>query len=311
MLDLDYNATTPVKDEVREAMEPYLDGKYGNPSSVHQVGQSPKATVENARETIAEKVNAPVESLVITGSGSEANTMAIRGIVRPPYEDRVLVTSSVEHSSVLNTAEWLEQQGAEVRYAPLNEEGQLIPEWFEQNVDKQVDLVSVMRVNNETGVEFPINKIGEICRSNDVLFHSDWIQALGKIPVSYRETPVDLVSFSAHKIGGPKGTGALIAPKTIELTPLVFGGHQERQRRGGTENVAGLAGFARAVSLIDSQQFEESKIVRDRFETGLSEALEDVLFIGNDTDRVPNTSGMVIRGIDGEDVVMKMDLDGI
>lgn len=311
MIDFDYNATTPVKKPVFEAMKPFLNEQYGNPSSVHQVGQSTKAAVEQARETIAETMETNPETLTITASGSEANTLAIRGLVRPPYDERTIVTTPVEHSSVKDTVNWMEQQGATVHRAPIDGHGQVALDWFEQTVTPEVDLVTVMTVNNETGVVFPTEQIGEICEQKDVTMHSDWVQALGKIEGSYGNSPVDMMSISAHKIGGPKGAGALIAPRSIELDPLIFGGHQERDRRGGTENVACLVGFAEAIDRIEPADLEQTASIRDEFETRLSREIDDVHFIGRDTHRVGNTSGMLIRGVEGEDVVLRLDMEGV
>lgn len=310
MIDFDYNATTPLKESVRESMSPYLNGEYGNPSSIHQIGQRTKAAVEEARDAIADSVNADPESLVLTGSGSEANTLAIRGYLPNSPEDVTVVTTPVEHSSVRDTMHWLENNGATVKKIDVNAEGQLDLDSFEEKLSGEVDLVSVMSVNNETGVRYPIEDIGELCRERDITLHTDAVQAYGKVPLDFAELPVDMLAVSAHKIGGPKGVGALFAPKSIDLDPLIFGGHQERDRRGGTENVAGVVGFGKAASEIDPEEFQLLASKRDRFETYLTENLEDCLVVGGEAERVANTSGLVIGGVEGEDVVMRMDLDG-
>jgi cysteine desulfurase len=311
MIDFDYNATTPVKESVFEAMKPYLNGEYGNPSSIHRIGQSTKAAVEDARETIAGYLQTDPEALTVTASGSEANTLAIRGVIRPPYDEKTIVTTPIEHSSVKDTVEWLEQQGAAVKRAPVDRHGQVDVDWFRQAVDAEVDLVTAMWVNNETGVILPIEEIGAICRDRDVHFHSDFVQGLGKIDFTYPEFPVDTISLSAHKIGGPKGTGVLVAPRSIKIEPLIFGGHQERDRRGGTENVASLVGFARAIRDMDVQTFERTRSQRNRFEQRLRDEIYGVHVVGEATDRVANTSGLLIEGIEGEDVVMRLDMEGI
>lgn len=311
MIDFDYNATTPVKESVSEAMQPYLNGKYGNPSSLHQIGQATKAAVEQARETVAETLCANTESLVVTSSGSEANTFALRGSLEPPFEEKTLITTPIEHSSVLDTSKWLQNKGVDVKYAPVNRHGTVSVKWFRENLDSDVDMVSVMTVNNETGVILPVHEIAKLCDQRNVLFHTDAIQAFGKIPLDFRNTPVDMMSVSAHKIGGPKSVGALLAPKDLDLDPLIFGGHQERDRRGGTENVAGLVGFAEAARSIKSDRMRKTAEIRDEFENRLKQKLSDVHIVGESTDRVGNTSGLLIRGVKGEDVVMKMDLKGI
>ena len=310
MIDFDYNATTPVKPSVREAMAPFFQEQYGNPSSVHRVGQKTKAAVEQSREDLSRILDVDPEALTITGSGSEANTLAIRGVLRPPYGKQTVVTSPVEHSSVKDTMDWLESQGAEIRRSPVQQNGQLNIDWFREQITPDVDLVSVMRVNNETGVIYPTQEIGRLCQEQGVLFHTDAVQALGKIPLSYRTLPVDMMSVTAHKIGGPKGMGALIAPKSIDVHPLVFGGHQERDRRGGTENVAGLVGFAEAACQVDPNRFDNIRQIRNRIEREIQERLDDVMVIGKESRRVANTSGIIVRGVEGEDVVMRMDMAG-
>lgn len=310
MIDFDYNATTPLKESVREAMDPYLNGEYGNPSSIHRIGQRTKAAVEEARDAVADSVNADPEALVLTGSGSEANTLAIRGFLPPSPEDVTVLTTPVEHSSVRDTMEWLEAHGATLKIIDVNHDGQLNLDSFEEKLSADVDLVSVMTVNNETGVRYPIETIGEACREVDVPVHTDAVQAYGKVPVDFEVLPVDMLSVSAHKVGGPKGVGALFAPKSIDLDPVIFGGHQERDRRGGTENVAGVVGFGQAASEIDPERFRSLEEKRDRFEEYLTENLDDCLVVGKGTERVANTSGLVIDGVEGEDVVMRMDLDG-
>jgi len=311
MIDFDYNATTPVKEDVRAAMQPFLNDDYGNPSSVHRVGQPPKAAVEKAREKISNQVNCDPESLTITASGSEANTLAIRGLVRPPYEEKTIVTTQIEHSCVKDTCEWMEQRGATIHRAPVLRNGQVSVDWFRETVDDRVDLVSVMTVNNETGVMLPTDEIGAICEESEVLFHSDAVQALGKIPLDYESSPVDLMSISAHKIGGPKGSGALIAPRSVKLTPLVFGGHQERDRRGGTENVPSLVGFSEAISRISPSVFQRTAEIRDELQSELRQSIDDLYVVSADAKRVGNTLGILIRGVKGEDVVMRLDMKGI
>lgn len=311
MIDLDYNATTPLKSSVRKAMDPYLNGKYGNPSSIHQVGQQTKAAVEDARESLAESLNTDPEKLVITGSGSEANTMAIRGFLDRPFEDRTVLSTPVEHSSVLDTLKWLRSRGATVKLAPMKPDGTPEVGWFEENLDESVDLVSVMMVNNETGVEFPIREIGRLAREYGATVHTDAVQAFGKTRVDYEELPVDFLAVSAHKIGGPKGIGALVAPKKYDFEPLIFGGHQERDRRGGTENVPGVVGFGEAASLVDPDRFEKLKKRRDDFEEALRREVEELVVVGSGADRVANTTGVLVGSVAGEDVVMRMDMEGI
>lgn len=311
VIDFDYNATTPVKPSVREAMEPFLNAHYGNPSSVHRLGQRARAAVESARETIARAVGTDAESVVVTASGSEANGLALRGTVRPPYDEREILSTPVEHSSVLETLRWFEKRGSTVQYAPVDEDGRVDVDWFRERIEGTVDLVSVMAVNNETGVVFPVGEIGEICREYGVAFHVDAVQALGKISVNVGEYGAAMVSLSAHKIGGPKGAGALIVDGDYRLEPLIFGGHQERDRRGGTENVAATAGFAEAIKSLDLDAMRRTRRIRDSLEENLLNRLEDVRVVGQNVRRAPNTTGLLLSGVEGEDVVRRLDMAGI
>lgn len=310
MIDFDYNATTPLKNSVREEMDPFLEDHHGNPSSIHQLGQATKAAVEQARESIAESINVDPESLVITSSGSEANTLAIRGVLNRPYRDSTILTTPVEHSSVKDTVDWLDDQQATVRTIPLNQNAQLNFEDFDETKLEDVDIVSVMMVNNETGVRHDIRCMAKRLEDKDVLFHTDAVQAYGKVSLDFSDMPVDMMSIAAHKVGGPKGVGALIAPKRIKLEPLVFGGHQERDRRGGTENVPGVVGFGEAARQIDPSSFGKVKNLRNQFESIIKERLKDVHIVGESSERVANTSGLLVQGVEGEDVVMRMDLKG-
>lgn len=310
MIDFDYNATTLLKEPVRRAMEPYLGDRYGNPSSIHRVGQKTKAAVEEARDAIASSVNADPESLVITGSGSEANTLALRGYLGEPDEETTILTSPVEHSSVRDTVAWYEENGAEVRRVEVGADGQLDRASFEEQLVPDVDLVTIMTVNNETGVRYPVDEFAKICSERGVVFHTDAVQAYGKCSLDFSEWAGDMMTVSAHKVGGPKGVGALFAPKDIHLTPLIFGGHQERDRRGGTENVAGVVGFGEAAQRLAPDQFSELDEKRTAFEESVKENIGDCHILGESTRRVANTSGLLIQGVEGEDVVMKMDLEG-
>lgn len=310
MLDLDYNATTPIKRSVSKAMEPFLGEVYGNPSSVHQVGQRPKAALEEARRAIAENLGTGTEELVLTASGSEANSFALRGYLGPPTEDQTIVTSPVEHSSIRDTVKWYENHGATVNRIPPTSTGQLDLDRLEEIVTTEVDLVTVMWVNNETGIEHRIETIGRICAEQDVPFHTDASQALGKRPVCFSELPADMLTLTAHKIGGPKGVGALLVPRNWSMEPLIFGGYQERERRGGTENVAGVVGFGQAIQEMDPEDFQTVEPLRDKLEEHLVNHW-DAFVLGKDVSRVPNTTGVVIPGISGGDVVRMMDMRGI
>lgn len=310
MIDFDYNATTPIKDSVRASVQPYLEEQYGNPSSVHRLGQRTKAAVEQARESIAESVNADPESVVLTGSGSEANTLAIKGTLNHPYSETTILTTPVEHSSVRDTVKELEDRGATVKRLPVNANGQIDRSILEDYVTEDLDMVTMMAVNNETGVIFPVETLGELCVRQGVPLHVDAVQAYGKVPLDFCSLPVDTLSISAHKIGGLKGAGALVAPKSLPLEPIIHGGHQERDRRGGTENVPGVIGFGTAAARIDPREFHSIGSPRDSFENWLKTELTGVHVVGEGTDRIANTSGVLFEGIQGEDVVMRLDLEG-
>ncbi len=311
MIDFDYNATTPLKPSVREAMLPFLGENYGNPSSVHRIGQRARAAVENAREDLGDALGVAPEAVVVTASGSEANSLALRGAIRPPYRDRRILSTPVEHSSVRDTLRWFEDQGASVERAPVDRRGQIDPDWFRERLDGSVDLVTTMFVNNETGVVFPVEKIGRFCREVGVRCHVDAVQAFGKRPLDAGSLPVDTLSVSAHKIGGPKGAAALVAPPNLPLEPLVFGGHQERERRGGTENVAATVGFAAAARDLDLEAMERTRSCRDTLERRLVERISDLVVVGEQVRRVPNTVGLLVPGVKGEELVMRLDLAGV
>lgn len=311
MIDFDYNATTPLKPSVREAMLPFLGEGYGNPSSVHRVGQRARAAVENAREDLAEALGVDPGSVIVTASGSEANSLALRGTVRPPYRNRRILTTPVEHSSVRDTLRWFEGQGATVERAPVDRQGRVDPGWFRRRLDGTVDLVTVMAVNNETGVVFPVERIGRFCREAGVRFHVDAVQAFGKRPLNAGTLPADTLSVSAHKIGGPKGAAALVASPDVTLEPLIFGGHQERERRGGTENVAATVGFAAAVRVLDLEAMARTEPLRETLRERLKERIPDLHVVGRTAPRVPNTLGLLVPGVPGEDLVMRLDLAGV
>ncbi len=244
---LDHNATTPVRPEVVEAMLPYFQLDYGNPSSIHSLGRRSRQALEEARERVAEAVGADPSEIVFTGGGSEADNLAIKGAA---WQNRSrgnhLITTEIEHPAVLNTCEYLEKNGFRVTYLPVDETGLVDPVRLAEAIGKETVLISVMAANNEVGTIEPVREIARIAREKGVAFHSDSIQLLGKLPVGVSELGADLLSFSAHKIYGPKGVGALYLRKGTRIHPLVHGGGHEGGKRAGTENVPGLVGFGRA-----------------------------------------------------------------
>jgi cysteine desulfurase len=266
---LDHNATTPLRPEVLEAMLPYFHEKFGNPSSIHRFGQEVKKGVEEAREQVARLVNAHPREIVFTGSGTEANNLAIKGALSLLQKNgRHLITSSIEHPAVLKTCQYLEKLGFQVTYLPVDRYGMVDPEEVRKSITPETILITLMHSNNEVGTIQPVQEIGQIARIHGILFHTDAIQSVGKIPVDVRSLGVDLLSISAHKICGPKGVGALFIKEGTLIEPLHHGGHHELNRRAGTENVSGIVGFGKASELAFEELLgnpERAKPLRDYF----------------------------------------------
>ena len=312
---LDYNATTPLDPRVLEEMVPYLAGNYGNPSSIHSPGSVARAAVDSARERVSGCLGARPGEIVFTSGGSESNNFAIKGLACA-LSDRGnhLVTTAVEHASCLEAFRFLERRGFEVTYLPVDSFGRILPEQFQEAITGRTILVSCMYVNNETGVVSPIRDIGEIAREKGVVFHTDAVQALGKMEIDLAGLPVDMASFSAHKICGPKGAGALYLRKGVALEPFVHGGGQERGKRSGTENVAAVCGFGYACELLRGELATENERLgglRDRLFEELSREIEDVYLNGHPEARVSNTLNVGFPGTPGDSVVMNLDTAGV
>ncbi len=309
MIYADFNATTPLckaaLSEMNKAME-----SWGNPSSTHTMGRCANEILEQARSSIAIVTGAAPSQVVFTSGGSEANTLALLGsLFLKPTRFKCLV-SKIEHSSVKDTAELLIKNNADIEYAKLLSNGELDLERFEKSLQtNRPDLVSLMTANNETGVLFPMPEIVKLCQTYNVVLHTDAVQALGKVPASFW-LGADMVSISAHKIFGPKGIGALIIKDGIQLIPTHYGGSQEIKRRGGTQNMVGIAGFGGACEeLIRSAPFSDE--LRNRFEKTLLEGLDGIYIQSVDQDRIPNTSNIRFAGISAEILMGALDLDGI
>ena len=313
---LDHNATTPLRPEVLESMLPYFAEHYGNPSSLHAWGREAKAALETSRETIARALGSPdKDSIVFTGSGTEADNLAIKGVAYA-YEGkgRHIITSSVEHHAVLNPCHHLEKRGFLVTYLPVSSEGLLDLEELKRAIRKDTILVSLMHANNETGAVFPVEEASRLCRERGVLFHTDAIQSFTKLPLDVSSNPIDLVSISAHKLYGPKGVGALYIRRGIKLLPLLHGGHHERNRRAGTENLASIVGFARAVELsMAERQREGSRLMalRDSLEKGLMERIPRVRRNGPSKERLPHVTNLSFEFVEGEGLILSLDLVGV
>ena len=312
---LDYNATAPLDPRVLEEMTPYLAENYGNPSSIHSPGSVARAAVDCARERVSGCLGARPGEIVFTSGGSESNNSAIKGLAYALSDGgNHLVTTAVEHASCLETFRFLERGGFEVTYLPVDSFGLVYPEQFQEAITERTILVSCMYVNNETGVISPIREIGEIARERGVVFHTDAVQALGKTKIDLGDLPVDMVSFSSHKICGPKGAGALYVRKGIGLEPFVHGGGQERGKRSGTENVAAVCGFGYACELLHAEfetENERLRKLRDRLFEELSRRIKDVYLNGHPNARVFNTLNVGFPGTPGDSVVMNLDTAGV
>ena len=312
---LDHNATTPVWPEVVEAMTPFWEGLFGNPSSIHESGTLVTRELRRARREAASFLGAGDDSeIVFTSGGTESNNTILRSAITTQIGKRHLVTSTVEHSSILKTARALQEEGAEVTLIPVSSEGGLDREKLREAVTGKTALVSVMMANNETGVIFPIEEIGKELRERGILFHVDAVQAAGKIPFSVESLPVDFLSVSAHKFGGPKGVGVLYVRKETPFRPLIFGGSQERARRAGTENVPGIIGLGAASRKVQERFVEENsrmQKIRNYFEERVLRTIPGVQVNGSRNYRLPNTSNLAFDGVDAEALLILLDQEGV
>jgi cysteine desulfurase len=312
---LDHSATTPIRPEVLEAMHPYFTDIFGNASSIHTFGQEARKTLEESREKVAERLGALPEEVVFTSGGTEATNLAIKGGIRSNrLRGNQIIISSIEHHATLNTCQHLEREGYRVIYLPVDRHGKLDPGDVEKAVTDKTVLISIIHANNEVGTIQPLGEIGEIARNRGVLFHTDAVQSVGKIPVNVDDLKVDFLSLSGHKVYGPKGIGALYVRKGIPFEPLFQGGHHERNRRPGTENIPCIVGLAKALELAEEEiDHVSSKVenLRDAFWETIETQIEGVHMNGHHRDRIPSVLNVSFDGIDGESVVLNLDLKGI
>ena len=312
---LDNNATTPLAPEVFEAMKPYLLEDYGNASSIHWFGQRAKNAVEKARQQVAKLLNARPGEVIFTSGGTESDNAAIFGIVQASrVASPHIITTGIEHHAVLNTAQALEKQGVRVTYVRVGSSGVVDPVDVQRAIRPETVLISIMHANNEIGTIQPLAEIGDIARVHDIYYHTDAVQSVGKIPVDVEKLGVDLLSLSAHKFNGPKGVGAMYIRKSTILKPLLYGGHHERDRRPGTENVPGIVGLGMAAELALAHLEETMQRVaclRDRLECGILERVPQVSVNGDPGRRLPTTSNLCFDYVEGEGFVIAMDLRGI
>ena len=311
----DNNATTPVRPEVIEAILPFYRENFGNPSSVHWAGRAVAGAIEKAREQVARMINCSPAEIVFTSCGSEGDNYAIKGTADALRDKgNHIITTSVEHPAVLETCEFLEKRGFDVTYLPVDKDGMLDLKVLENAITDKTILISIMWANNETGTIFPIEKIGEIAKRYKVRFHSDAVQAVGKIPVDVQAANLDLLVMSGHKLGAPKGVGAIYVRRGTKITPFMHGGHQERHRRAGTHNVAGIVGLGLACELAQAELADYSQrltALRDKLQDGIFQVVPDIKLNGHPTERLPNTLNVSFAYIEGESLLLNMDMKGI
>jgi len=311
----DHNATTPLAPEVLAAMLPYLTEEFGNASSIHAYGQNARGAVEEARASVAALVGARAADIMFTSGGTESNNHAILGAVAAaPGQVKHVITSAIEHVAVLDACRALAKSGINLTVLPVNRQGLVNPEDVRAAIRPETVLISLMLANNEIGTIEPVEEIGKIAAEKGIVFHTDAVQAAGKIPIDVEKLGADLLSISAHKFCGPKGVGALYIRKGTHLGPLLYGGHSERDRRPGTEDVAAIAGMGKAAELaLGGMRKEGERIggIRDRLERGLLDRVPHSWANGARAPRVPNTSNLTFPFIEGESMVIALDLKGL
>ena len=312
---LDYAATTPVHPEVVKAMQPYFSDAFGNPSSLYSYGLEARQAIEAARNKVAESIGAKNEEIVFTGGGSEADNSAIKGVADANGRmGNHIITSVIEHHAVLVTCKFLEKRGFKVTYLPVDKYGLVDPESVRKAITDKTILISIMHANNEIGTLQPIGEIGKIARKAKIYFHTDAVQTVGHIPVNVNELKVDMLSFSAHKLYGPKGVGVLYIRKGTKVTSLIHGGEQEQGRRAGTENVPGIVGLGKAIELAGLDIANETArliTLRNVLIKGILEKLEHSRLNGHPEQRLPNNVNVSVDFIEGESTCLNLDLEGI
>ncbi len=312
---LDNNATTKTDEEVVKAMMPYLLDNYGNPSSIYKIGRENKKVVEDSREKIAKILNCEPNEIYFTSGGSESDNTAIRGIAYS-YKNKGnhIITSKIEHPAVLETCKQLEKEGFEVSYIGTDENGIVDLEELKKEIKQTTTLITIMFANNEIGTLQPIKEIGEIAKKNNIIFHTDAVQAVGSVLIDVKELNIDSLSLSAHKFYGPKGIGVLYVRKGIKFEKFVNGGHQERNKRAGTENVAGIVGLAKAIELAYRDLEEHNKKIKELRDYYVEQVKEKIPYIkinGDMEKRLPGNSNISFRFIEGEGLLLNLDLKGI
>lgn len=311
----DNAATTPIRPEVYDAMRPYIESCYGNPSSVYKLARESKKAIDLARKQVADAINADSGEIFFTGCGSESDNWAIKGVALA-LKDRGkhIITTCIEHHAILHTCEFLEENGYEVTYIPVDEYGMVSADDIKKAIRPDTILVSVMTANNEIGTIEPIKEIGAVCREKGVYFHTDAVQAVGHIKIDVKEMNIDLLSLSGHKIGAPKGIGALYIRKGVKIKNLIHGGQQEKGKRAGTENVIGIAALGKAIELAVSETedtTERLKYLRDKIINGVLKNIEYSRLNGHPEERLPGNVNISFEFIEGESMLLMLDAKGI
>lgn len=311
----DNAATTPVREEVLQEILPYFREYYGNASSIYSIAKESKKALEAARAKVAAAIGATPDEIYFTAGGSESDNMALRGVVNASKKEKKhIITTKIEHHAILHTAEFLETKGVDVTYLNVDEFGKISLEELENAIRPETVLISVMFANNEIGTIQSIAEIGEIAKKHGVLFHTDAVQAVGHVPIDVEKLQVDLLSMSGHKLGAPKGIGAIYIRKGTRISPLIFGGAQEKKLRAGTENIAGIVGLGKAAELAVAEMEETTKkltALRDKLIHGILESIPDSRLNGHPTDRLPGNCNISFSYIEGESLLLLLDALGI
>ena len=313
MIYLDNAASTAVDRQVIEEMIPFFGQQYGNPSSIHRYGRLASKALQRARKRIASLINAEPSEILLTSGGTESNNTALYGMVRT-VRGKHVITSSIEHEAVLEPCKRLERMGVRITYLPVDMYGTIDLDNLHSSISEETSLVSIMFANNEVGTIQPVQEISDICHANNVLFHTDAVQAVGKYPIDVKDLGIDLLSISSHKINGPKGVGALYVRRGVKLDPLILGGGQEQGMRSGTENVPGIVGFGKACELSQENLFENtkrSKKLHDKLTSAILANVSLSSLNGHPSKRIPNNVHLTFLGVSGEDLIIKLDEYGV
>jgi len=313
LIYLDNAASTQIHNDVLNSMLPYLKEQYGNPSSIHRYGRLTRKAIHKARKQIASLINADPAEILITSGGTESNNTALVGI-SSQFPDSQIITSSIEHDAILEPCKKLNSKGFQVNYLPVDKFGMIDTSDLENIISKKTSLVSVMFGNNEVGTIQPISEIAKLCHENEIIFHTDAVQAVGKIPIDVKELGTDLLSISSHKLHGPKGIGALYIRDGVKIDPIILGGGQEFRLRSGTENVASIVGFGKACEIAQNHLIENNLLIKklqNLLIVRILDEIPEVTFNGHSESRLPNNTHFTFLGVNGEDLIIKLDEYGI